>query len=121
MRFYLDEDLSDEIAVIARERYGVDVASSHELGMDHTTDEEQLSYAAAVERCIVTGNADDFRRLTTAFVAAGLPHAGVLIVSPSAPREHFDLVARALALYHELYPEPFIPYLVDYLRIPASG
>jgi len=120
MRFHLDEDLSYRIAILARERYGVDVTSSHELGMDHATDEEQLSHAAEVERCVVTGNADDFRRLTTAYLAAQLAHAGVLIVPPSMPRRNFDLMARALAAYHALHPEPFIPYLVDYLRPPPD-
>ena len=110
MRFYLDEDLSDQIALIARERYRIDVTSSHELRMDHATDEEQLSYAAGVERCIVTANGDDFRRLTAAYLEMQLPHAGVLIVPRSVPRENFDLMARALASYHELRPEPFIPY-----------
>jgi len=33
MRFYLDESLSDEIAVVAR-RLGVDVTSSHAVGND---------------------------------------------------------------------------------------
>lgn len=40
MRFYLDEDLSDQIEAIARERFSLDVWSSHEQGMDGATDEE---------------------------------------------------------------------------------
>ncbi|MGE0544683.1 MAG: DUF5615 family PIN-like protein [Dehalococcoidia bacterium] len=55
MRFYLDEDLSQTIAVIARERYGLDVAASHEIGKDRTTDDEQLAFAAELGRCIVNG------------------------------------------------------------------
>lgn len=64
MRFYLDEELSQAIAEIARDRYGLDVAASHEIGKDRATDDEQLAFAAQLGRCIVTGNDRHFKRLT---------------------------------------------------------
>jgi predicted nuclease of predicted toxin-antitoxin system len=121
MRFYLDEDLSHRIAAIGRDRYGLDVISSHDVAMDHATDEEQLVFGAEQDRCIVTGNDRHFTRLTAEFIAHERPHAGVLIVPSSMPRQNFNLVARALAAYHALHPEPFISYLVDYLRLPADA
>ncbi|MGH2587222.1 MAG: DUF5615 family PIN-like protein, partial [Dehalococcoidia bacterium] len=68
MRFYLDEDLSDIIALIGPERFGLDVACAHELGMEEATDEEQLAFAAQERRCIVTRNARDFLGLTEHFL-----------------------------------------------------
>ncbi len=120
MRFYLDEDLSHRIAAIGRDRYGLDVISSHDVAMDHATDDEQLAFAAEQGRCIVTGNDRHFTRLTAEYIAEGRPHAGVLIVPSSMPRQNFDLMARAPAAYHELHPAPFIPYLVDYVRLPPD-
>jgi len=46
MRFYVDEDLSTEIARIGRQR-GLDIVSSHEVERDGTPDDEQLDHAAA--------------------------------------------------------------------------
>ena len=63
MRFYLDEDLSPRIAVIAR-GLGLDVVSAIELGNLGLADEEQLSLAARDGRCVVTQNRADFIRLT---------------------------------------------------------
>lgn len=115
MRFYLDEDLSDVIALIGRERIGPDVACAHELGMEEATDEEQLTFAAQERRCIVTRNARDFLGLTERFLAESLPHAGVAIVPPSLTGQEFRLIAQGLAYCHNLYPEDAIPYLVVYL------
>ena len=120
MRFYLDEDQSDDIAAIARAQLGLAVASSHELGMDHATDAEQLTFAAEDRRCIVTRNAKDFVPLTRRLEQQQLPHGGVLIVPKSMLGEDYWTIARALAYYHHLHPEDTIPYLVDYLH-PAPA
>lgn len=44
MRFYLDENLSPEIAVIAR-RFGVDITIWRDAKQIGTTDDEQLEFA----------------------------------------------------------------------------
>ena len=115
MRYYLDEDESQVIAAIARDALGLDVTASHEVGMDHGTDSEQLSFAAQQGRCIVTRNGDDFIGLTRRFLAMGPPHAGVLIIPLSIPGNDFGTIARALAHHHQLYPDN-IPYYVGYLQ-----
>jgi hypothetical protein len=53
MRFYLDEDLSQVIAALARRR-GLDVTSSHEVQYRHDgiADAQQLALAAAEGRCL---------------------------------------------------------------------
>ncbi|MBI2761929.1 MAG: DUF5615 family PIN-like protein [Chloroflexi bacterium] len=71
MLFYLDEDLSNAIVTIAREHFGLDILSSHDIGMDHTSDEEQLTYATSIGRAIMTNNRDDFLDLSTRFRDSG--------------------------------------------------
>lgn len=114
MRFYLDENLSEEIAVIAR-GLGLDVVSSHGSGRDKLTDEEQLTRAAAERRCVVTANRDDFIRLTDLFLAEQRPHAGVLIVPRSMPTDRFARIAHALDGYAAAHEGGSTDYLLDYL------
>lgn len=115
MRFYLDADLSWRIARIAR-HLGVDTISANEVDMRTASDRCQLARATEHGRCIVTNNRDDFVELDGIYQAHGLEHAGILIITDSLPRRDFAAVARALAHYDSLYPEPVIPGLVDYLH-----
>jgi predicted nuclease of predicted toxin-antitoxin system len=100
MRFYLDEDLSYEVARIARE-LGLDVTSSHEVGNNGRTDPEQLEYAAAEGRCLVSGNGRDFDRHTREFFAEGRPHRGVICVPRSWHRRDYARIAWALVAFSE--------------------
>lgn len=82
MRFYLDENLSQQVARLARSR-GLDVISSPECGRNGLSDAEQLRLAAQEGRCLVTRD-DDFFELTQEFLRGrtfrvqGRPHLGVL-------------------------------------------
>ncbi|MGE0542964.1 MAG: DUF5615 family PIN-like protein [Dehalococcoidia bacterium] len=114
MKFHLDEDQSPRTARAAR-RYGLDVTSSHELGLDRVSDEEQLLHAGREGRCLVAKNGSDFIALTDAFEAEQLPHAGVLIVPHSMPNDAYARIARAMASYHADYPDGVPPYFVSYL------
>lgn len=100
MRFLLDEDLSPEVAVIAR-NLGLDVTSVHEEGRQGLSDEEQLSHAASERRILVTRNRDDFIELTRQAYQAGTPHPGVLIVVRSLPNRRSRALAEALVRWHE--------------------
>ncbi len=120
MRLHLDEDQSHGTARTASLRYALDVTSSHEIGMDGASDEDQLLYAGREGRCIVTRNAERFIHLTDIFESERLPHAGVLIVPSSMPNRAFERIARALAWYHALYPEGVPPYFVSYLQDPPD-
>ena len=113
MRFYLDENLSDEIAAIAR-ALGLDVVSSHELRHDELADEDQLSLAARDGRCLVTVDRD-FIRLTSNFFAQQRPHAGVLIVPSTWRTADFARIARALARFSEAHAGATMAYLWTYL------
>ena len=79
MKLYLDEDISPKICVILRKK-GMDAVSAHETGMLEASDEEQLSFAAAEGRVMVTRNRDDFITLTVQFFEALKQHKGLIIV-----------------------------------------
>lgn len=115
MLFYLDEDLSDKIAQIARSR-GLDVTSAHETGRRGYSDDTQLLLAAQEGRCVVTKNGAHYLRETRTFMTQGLPHAGVLVVSASLASNQFAAIATALVHYHEMHPQGVPPYFFDYLH-----
>lgn len=114
VRFYLDEDLPDKVAVLARAQ-GVDVVACSECGRNGLSDEVQLRLVAEDGRCLVTRNRDDFTSLTTQFFDRQWPHAGVLIVSRSLPNRDLARLATALASYSQRYEGDVPAYLIDFL------
>jgi hypothetical protein len=115
MLFYLDEDLSDRIAIIARS-FGLDVISSHECGNDGLDDETQLLQAARDSRCFVTRNRADFVALSVRSFERDSPHCGVLLLAGSLPGDDFAGIARALVEYTESHHDGLPAYSVDFLR-----
>lgn len=116
MRFYLDEDLSQVIAAIGRQRR-LDVTSSHEPDgqRDGLADAEPLALAATEGRCLVTKNGPDFRDLTVAFMEQGLPHAGVLAVPSTLNGNEFSTIVERIARWNELYPDGLPSCFFGYL------
>lgn len=119
MRFYLDEDLSEKIAQIAR-GMGLDIVAARECGNSGADDDSQLSFAAGEGRCLVTRNRDHFLALTVRFVEEGRPHAGVLVVPYSIPSDRFTLIARSIAQYDGDHPEGIYDYGLDYVSRPRK-
>ena len=78
IKLYLDEDISQVLAQVLRSR-GYDVVSAHEVGMEGKTDSEQLAWAAAHERALVSFNVRHFAKLTDAYYHEGKAHAGILV------------------------------------------
>lgn len=104
LRFLLDEDLSPEVAAIAR-GLGLEVLSVHEVGRTGYDDEAQLRFSAAEGRIFVTRNRDDFIALTKTFYATNQPHYGVLLVPRSLPNQQAKKIAHALKRWRERYRE----------------
>ena len=111
-RFYLDEDVPPSAAEIGR-GLGLDVVSVTEEGHRGWPDEKQLAWAASQSRILVTYNRDDYLELTRSTLAAGKPHAGVLIVVSTIPRQG-AVIAHALARLSSPRP-PLQPYEVQFL------
>ena len=114
IKYYLDEDLSPRIAEILRKEGG-DAVSCHEAGMLQASDREQLEYAAAQKRVMVTRNRNDFIRLTVHFFNEHRPHCGVLIVPYSFPGDKFRSIAIALKSHAARHREGMSSYGVDFL------
>jgi len=114
MRFLLDEDLNPAVAETGR-GLGLDVVSVHEIDRRGFSDEEQLRFAIAQRRTLVTRNRDDFLRLTRSFYASGELHDGLLIVPHSLPNNRPERIARALERWCGRPGDPG-PHFVDFLR-----
>ena len=114
MRYLIDEDLSTNVAVIAR-GHGLDAVSAQEVNRRGWTEEQQLAQAAEDGRCIVTANRDDFRRLTNEFGASGRPHAGVLVVPETVRRHGATQIARALVAFERERGDFPFEYVFDFL------
>ena len=78
---YLDEDTMGVRLLMSLRRHYYDVLTTAEAGNTGRTDGEQLEFARAVRRVIVTSNAGDFSRLHAEWAARGERHAGIVIVT----------------------------------------
>lgn len=118
MTFYLDENLSPHIAEILRGR-GLDVVSAHEVGNTQLDDRAQMRYAAREGRAIVTADIADFTELAGEFIAANLPHAGVVLVTSTFGTDEFSAIADAVEQVARAYPDGLVGAVV-YLRRSAQ-
>lgn len=114
MKFLVDEDLSEEIAVILRAE-GVDAVHIRELGLSGAEDQEVLDKAAGEKRCVVTRNRNDFLMLTEFYFHEGRPHHGVLIIPRSYPGNRPSKIARAIISLSKKNPDAFQPYAFLFL------
>jgi hypothetical protein len=80
IRWYLDEDSVAESLVRALRARGMDVRTALDDRMIGRSDEEQLHWAAANGRVLVSFNVGDFYRLHTAGLSKGEQHAGIVLV-----------------------------------------
>lgn len=115
MKYYLDEDISPKIADILTD-YRIDTKSSHEVGMNQSTDLDQLELAATQGRCFVTRNRNDFIKLTVQFFNENRPHQGVLIIPHTIPGDKFSIIATSLKKYAIKNPSGMEPYTIDFLE-----
>ena len=91
VKLYLDEDISNLIAIILRSR-GYDVVSAHEVGMRGKEDKEQLDYAIKNKRALVTFNARHFAPLTEQYYQDGIEHFGIIVSKKNNISEMISLV-----------------------------
>lgn len=106
LRFHLDENCDPRIAVGLR-LHGVDITTTPEAGLLQTPDEDQLAYAVAQNRVIVTQDTDFLR------IAAGtIQHPGIAFY-PSHSRS-IGQVIRSVLLIWEIYDPPDMQNRVEH-------
>lgn len=115
MRFYLDENLPQQIAIQGRRR-GLDIVSAHDAVVEGLDDLGQLLLAVRQQRCFITADRGDFSRAVAAAAAAGIQHAGVLYLPRPVRRAEVGRVVDALVQLAAEYPEGMPAGMEDYLR-----
>lgn len=83
MKLYFDEHVHPLVAVMLSER-GIDCRTTREAGNLGRSDEDQLRYATAQERVLVTFDRRDFLILARQWAVTNRSHAG-LILSTQCP------------------------------------
>jgi predicted nuclease of predicted toxin-antitoxin system len=101
---YLDEDVHPTLAKILRER-GFDVLTTAKVGMLEKSDPEQLKFAAAQGRAILTYNVRDYVRLAQQYAEQRRSHAGI-VVSDQLPLR--ELLRQTLRLLADLSAEEMV-------------
>src|SRR5207249_20393 len=81
-----DRHIMTRLAVDLRGR-GYDVLTTEEAGQDTASDEEQLAFATAAGRAILTFNIRDFAPLHEQWQAAGRPQAGIIVSQQLGSRQ----------------------------------
>ena len=114
MKLYLDEDISPKVSEILRKKE-IDAVSVHETGMLELSDEDQLSFAVAEGRVMVTRNRDDFITLSVQFFEALKPHPGLIIVPHTIPGTAFSKMANLLIKFSKDHPQGLAPYTIEFL------
>jgi len=114
VKLYLDEDISPKVSEILRKKR-MDAVSAHETGMLEASDDEQLAFAAAEGRAMVTRNRDDFITLTVQFFNDLKPHRGLIIVPHTIPGSEFSKLAALLMKYSKDHPQGLESYSIEFL------
>ena len=77
---YLDEDTQSDALIAALRSRGINLVTTSEASMTKRADDDQLRFAASVERVIITSNIADFARLHAQWLKAGLGHNGIILI-----------------------------------------
>ncbi len=101
IRLYLDEDFHPDLATLLRQ-HGYDCENTAEAGRLSTTDLEQLEYATAHGRCIVSFNVADFAILAQQWALAGRSHAGIFVTTQVSRQYLGHFLQRLLQLLNSV-------------------
>ena len=111
VRLYLDRHVITRLAVDLRGR-GFNVLTTEEAGKDRAADEEQLAFAAAKSRSILTFNIRDFAPLHEQWQEAGRAHAGIIVSQQLGSRQYGLLLQRMLRLLNHFMAEEMVSNFV---------
>jgi predicted nuclease of predicted toxin-antitoxin system len=100
VRLYFDRHIMARLAVDLRGR-GFDVQTTEKPGLDTASDDAQLAFATAEGRAILTYNIRDFAPLHDECVAAGRPHAEIIVSRQLGRQQYGLLLERMLRLLNK--------------------
>ena len=95
VKLYLDEDLPHYLAEVLRQK-GYDAVNTIESSNLALSDKEQLKFATAQGRAILTFNIGDFANLSNKWYTQGKEHYGIIISQQFSKREFGELLRRTL-------------------------
>ncbi len=107
VRLFFDRHIRARLAVDLRGR-GFDVLTTEEAGNDTATDAEQLAFASAEGRAILTFNIRDFAPLHEQWQTTGQKHAGSIVSQQMGSREYGVLLQRMLRLLNHFSAEEMV-------------
>jgi predicted nuclease of predicted toxin-antitoxin system len=111
VRVYLDRHIMTRLALDLRGR-GFEALTTQEAGKDTAPDEEQLAFATAERRAILTFNIRDFAPLHEQWQATGRPHAGIIVSQQIGSRQYGVLLHRMLRLLNHFSAEEMVSNFV---------
>jgi predicted nuclease of predicted toxin-antitoxin system len=111
LRLYFDRHIMTRFAVDLRGR-GYDVLTTEKAEKDTASDEEQLAFATADNRAILTFNIRDFAPLHEGWKAAGRSHAGIIVSRQLGSRQYGLLLQRMLGLLNHFTAEEMLSNFV---------
>jgi hypothetical protein len=113
IRFYFDQHVPNATAAALRRR-GVDVLTAHEADACGRLDEEQLRFATAEGRVLVTFDAD-LLTLASTFLVANETFAGIVYCRPDKySQSPARLAAELLIVHGAMTPDEMVNH-VEYL------
>lgn len=85
IRLYLDHHVDYRFAIDLR-RFGFDVVTTHEVGNQRASDDEQLLWATEHHRVVFTQDQRDFPQIADRWFLEQRDHAGIILsVQPRRP------------------------------------
>jgi predicted nuclease of predicted toxin-antitoxin system len=94
---YIDEDITDRLAVALRQR-GYEAVAAHEAGLVAATDEHHLLYATERQMILLTSNRDDFLQLARTWAMAERVHYEIGIAPQFSRRQFGELLRLVINL-----------------------
>lgn len=98
IRLYLDQDVSVLVAELLRVR-GFDAITARDAGKLNISDEEQLAYAVAHSRTLLTHNRADFEALALQYFEKGEAHFGIIL---AVQHPEHKLVERLMVILNKM-------------------
>jgi len=95
MKLYVDADITPKLARILHGR-GYDILAAQDAGNADASDNEQMAYAAAQGRALLTCNVGDFTAIFEDYWYSGREHFGVIVSEQLELGEMIRRVARLL-------------------------